>query len=167
MDGPMLPAGWRFKLTSQGKYFLTPDMKTLLGERAALEELVARGSSREDVAKMLELMTTLGWSRSTHLPAGWIFTRKFNLTQVVLVSEAGQVFEVSEAPLLTPSVDSPHPHLAAPTLLPFFHSCHFALRCRQFSPRQGFVHLRLFCYLWHSLLSSGGSNTLYYKHYKL
>ena len=81
------------KLTSLGKYFLSPDLKTLVGERAALEELVARGSSVEDVARMLELMTTFGWNRSIHLPAGWIFTRKFNLTQVVLVSEAGQVFE--------------------------------------------------------------------------
>ena len=96
-----LPDGWKIKFNPGLKLFLSPDGEMLNCERSALQHMIKGKYCQEEVNKMKYFMRTIGWMTSTNLPAGWIYTRKFKASVIVIVSDEGVLFESFKAAQLS------------------------------------------------------------------
>jgi hypothetical protein len=96
-DDNLLPEGWKMTYSNGGRVFISPESVTFRGERAALQGLIQAGAGPAAVRRMKNFMTTIGWLGSGCLPHGWIYTRKFNLIKIAIVTNDGDVFENYES----------------------------------------------------------------------
>ena len=103
-----LPDGWKIKFNPGVKLFLSPDGEMLSCERSALQHMIKVKYCKEDIHKMRNFMRTIGWMTSPNLPVGWIYTRKFKASVIVIVSDEGLLFESFKAAQLSVELKANH-----------------------------------------------------------
>merc|ERR1719509_413842 len=87
----VLPKGWKATILGSRDYIVSPEGEQFKSSKLALQELLRRGSSEEELENLRGSM--VGWERSEFLPAGWMFQqeRSNDATRLKFLTSTGEL----------------------------------------------------------------------------
>ena len=99
----LLPPGWRSRTLGRQTLVVSPDGEQFSNKRKALQGMVRDGAVEEHVELMRKALEKEDrWSRSDHLPEGWMFkySHSDKSTRVDIINQSGDAWKLkSEIPL--------------------------------------------------------------------